>query len=171
MFGTEWLRKLTFSKPSIILFLVIEIASIDDAKEVLQLQKLAYQREAAIYSDYAIPPLTQSLEDMVSDLQKQTVLKVIIGDKIVGSVRGYVQNDTGYIGRLIVHPEFQDQGIGTQLMRAIELHLGQAKRYELFTGHKSKRNILLYKKLGYRTFRTESANDRLILVYMEKPVG
>ena len=147
-----------------------EVAAIDDAKEILQLQKLAYQSEAAIYDDYSIPPLIQSLEDMVSDLQKQTVLKVMMDGKIVGSVRGYIRDGTGYVGRLIVHPDFQNRGIGTRLMKAIEEHLSQAKRYELFTGHKSERNIHLYKKLGYRPFRTESINDRLVLVYMEKLV-
>ena len=141
------------------------------SEEILQLQKLAYQSEAAIYNDYTIPPLMQSLEEMVSDIQKQTVLKVTIGGKIVGSVRGHVQDGTGYIGRLIVHPEFQSQGIGTRLMQAIEDHLSQTKRYELFTGHKSERNIRLYQKLGYRIFRTEPANDRLVMVYMEKLAG
>jgi ribosomal protein S18 acetylase RimI-like enzyme len=147
-----------------------EVATIDDAKEILQLQKLAYQSEAAIYDDYSIPPSIQSLEDMVSDLQKQTVLKVMMDGKIVGSVRGYIRDGTGYVGRLIVHPDFQNRGIGTRLMKAIEEHLSQAKRYELFTGHKSERNIHLYKKLGYCPFRTESINDRLVLVYMEKLV-
>ncbi len=129
------------------------VANIDDAKEILQLQKLAYQSEAAIYHDYTILPLAQSLGDMVSDVQKQTVLKVVIGKKIAGSVRGYLRDGTGYIGRLIVHPEFQNRGIGTQLMEAIEAHLNKAKRYELFTGHKSGRNIHLYETLGYHISR------------------
>ena len=154
------------------MFLVmLEVATIDDAKEILQLQKLSYQSEAAIYDDYTIPPLMQSIDEMISDFSKKTILKVMIDGRIVGSVRGHVQDGTGYIARLIVHPEFQNQGIGTRLMAAIEAHLSQAKRYELFTGHKSERNIHIYKKLGYRPFRTESINDRLVQVYMEKLVA
>jgi ribosomal protein S18 acetylase RimI-like enzyme len=105
---------------------------------------------------------------MVSDLQQKEVLKVMMDGRIIGSVRGEIRGDTGYIGRLIVHPEFQNQGIGTLLIKAIEERLSQAKRYELFTGHKSERNIHLYEKLGYRSFRIEPINDRLVQVYMEK---
>jgi ribosomal protein S18 acetylase RimI-like enzyme len=105
---------------------------------------------------------------MVSDLQKQTVLKEMAGSRIIGSVRGCIRNETGYIGRLIVHPDFQNQGIGTQLLKAIEAHLSQAKRYELFTGHKSERNLRLYQRLGCRVFRNETINEGLTQVYLEK---
>jgi ribosomal protein S18 acetylase RimI-like enzyme len=148
----------------------IEVAVVSDAQEILQVQKLAYQSEAAIYNDYSIPPLTQSLAGMVSDIQTQIVLKITIGSKIIGSVRGCIRDETGYIGRLIVHPDFQNQGIGLRLMQAIEERLNIAKRYELFTGFKSEHNIHLYQKLGYRIFRKEPVNERLIMVYLEKQV-
>jgi ribosomal protein S18 acetylase RimI-like enzyme len=146
----------------------IQKATVNDAPEILELQKLAYQSEAAIYDDYTIAPLTQTLDGMISDIRKQIVLKVKVGDKIVGSVRGRVQDGTGCVGRLMVLPEFQGQGIGTLLLQAIEEQMGQAERYELYTGHKSERNIRLYQKLGYRIFRSEHTNERLTTVYMEK---
>jgi ribosomal protein S18 acetylase RimI-like enzyme len=145
-----------------------EIATLDDAQEILALQKLAYQSEAAIYNDYTIAPLRQSLEGMAADLKTQTVLKEMIDGGIFGSVRGDIKEGTGYTGRLIVHPDFQNRGIGTRLLKAIEEHLNQAKRYELFTGHKSERNLRLYQKLGYRSFRTETINEGLTQVYLEK---
>jgi hypothetical protein len=37
-----------------------ETATLDDAKQILELQKLTYQSEAAIYNDYTIAPLKQS---------------------------------------------------------------------------------------------------------------
>jgi ribosomal protein S18 acetylase RimI-like enzyme len=154
-----------------LLNMLIQVAVKNDAEEILQLQKIAYQSEAAIYNDYTIPPLTQSLAEMISDIHKQTVLKAVVDGKIIGSVRGYIEEGTGYIGRLIGHPEFQGQGIGTRLVQAIEEHLNQAKRYELFTGHKSERNIRLYQKLGYQISRSEPASDGLIMVYMEKVTG
>jgi hypothetical protein len=43
-----------------------------------------------------------------------------------------------------------------------------ASRYELFTGHKSKRNLYLYKKLGYCEFRREKVSENLSLVFLEK---
>lgn len=40
--------------------------------------------------------------------------------------------------------------------------------YELFTGHKSARNLYLYQKLGYREFKRIPVNDSIILVFLEK---
>ena len=148
--------------------MLIELADISDAQEILDLQKLAYQSEAALYHDYTIPPLTQSLEQMQEDLRKQVVFKATLDGKIIGSVRGYLRDGTCYIGRLIVHPEFQNRGIGTSLMKTIEQHFAQAQRYELFTGDRSERNLHLYHKLGYRVFRQEKLTDRTTIVFLEK---
>jgi ribosomal protein S18 acetylase RimI-like enzyme len=69
---------------------------------------------------------------------------------------------------LIVHPEFQNRGLGKQLMGAIEARFAGARRYELFTSERSLRNISLYQKLGYKVFRYERVSDSLNLVYLEK---
>jgi len=53
--------------------------------------------------------------------------------EIVGSVRAYLERGTVYIGRLMVKPDSQNNGIGTRLMQAIEDHFRMADRYELFT--------------------------------------
>lgn len=42
--------------------MIIERASLEDAKEILELQKLAYVSEAEIYNDYSIPPMMQTLD-------------------------------------------------------------------------------------------------------------
>src|SRR5215469_8480676 len=41
-------------------------------------------------------------------------------------------------------------------------------RYELFTGHRTARNLYLYRKLGYREFKRLPVNDRIVLVFLEK---
>ena len=147
---------------------ILERAASDDAAEILALQKLAYQSEAAIYDDYTIPPLTQMLEEIVEDLKRQTFLKATMEGRIVGSVRAYMQEGTCFVGRLVVDPKFQNQGIGTRLLREMEAVFGQTERFELFTGHRSERNLYLYQKLGYRPYRNSKATDALTIVYLEK---
>ena len=146
----------------------IEQAQTSDAPEILALQKLAYLSEAEIWQDYTIPPLTQTLEEIEREFQSRTVLKVILDGKIIGSVRAHLQEGTCYIGRLIVHPDFQNQGIGAKLMRELEGRFAQARRYELFTGEKSERNLYFYQKWGYRIFRKEELTDKVTLVFLEK---
>lgn len=150
--------------------MIIEQASIDDAKDLLDLQKLAYKSEANIYND-AIPPLTQTLEQLEADFNKQLFIKACINGNIVGSVRAYMKQDTCLIGRLIVHPDFQNQGIGTKLMNEIEKRFNQARKYELFTGHKSDRNLYLYQKLGYSLFKSERTSEQLTLLYLKKKLA
>lgn len=155
----------------------IERAVLADAQAILDLQKLAYRQEAAIYDDYTIAPLHQTLAEMEKDLRGKVVLKAVVEGRIVGSVRahsaalretGQARDGTCFVGRLIVHPDHQDRGIGTRLLGEIEACFAGVQRYELFTGHRSEKNLHLYGRLGYRPLRTERLNDRLTLVYLEK---
>lgn len=145
----------------------IESASILDAEEILNLQKKSYRSEAELYNDFSIPPMIQTLREIRDEFATQKFLKATENNMIVGSVRAYEKNDTCHIGRLMVHPDFQDRGIGTKLMLQVEI-LFATKRFELFTGSKSQKNISLYQKLGYWKFKTESINEHISLVHMEK---
>ena len=148
--------------------MIIESANISDAAEILELQKLAYFGEAEIYNEFGIPPLTQTFAEILADFDRCLYLKTSAESKIIGSVRAYVQFGTCFIGKLIVHPDCQNRGIGTRLMHEIEQRFDDVERYELFTGHLSERNLHLYHKLGYRPFRTERVTDALSLIYLEK---
>ncbi len=149
--------------------MTVERATVTDAEEILSLQKLAYKSEAEIYNDFNIPPLLQTLEEIKKDFENQIVLKTTVDGKIRGSVRAFIKEGTCYVGRLIVHPNFQNKGLGTELMKKIEEVFKGAQRFELFTGHRSEKNLYLYQKLGYKFFKTVKANDRLNIVYLEKP--
>ena len=143
-------------------------ASLEDAAAILELQKLAYQSEARIYNDFAIPPLTQTLAELESHLRDKTVLKALIEGQMVGSVRAFRAREICYIERLIVHPDFQGQGVGTELMTQIESRFEKARRFELFTGHKSEGNLRLYERLGYKIFKSQEMNPTLSFVFLEK---
>lgn len=140
----------------------------NDLAAILQLQKNCYLSEAEIYNDYEIPPLTQSLESLEKEFENSMILKSVINGEIVGSIRGYVSDDTAYIGKLIVRTDCQNIGIGRQLMNGIEMSFTDCKRIELFTGFKSEKNLYLYNKLGYKEFKRKAIDANLTLVYLEK---
>ena len=149
--------------------MIIKKAEFSDLEEILLLQKLAYKSEAELYDDFSIPPLVQTLKEVEEEFENQAFLKVVENEKIIGSVRAVLVNPkTCYIGKLIVHPEFQNQGIGTKLMREIERIFKNCEKFELITGHKSEKNLKLYQKLGYKEFKTEKLTENLNLVYLEK---
>jgi len=138
-----------------------------DLKEILALQKLAYQSEAELNNDFSIPPLTQTLDEIRSEFSDAMFLKVMDGGRIIGSVRAHEKDGTCHIGRLIVHPDFQNRGIGSRLLKAIEGKFAP-KRFELFTSERSERNLYLYKKFGYREFKRAPLNEKTTLVFLEK---
>ncbi len=57
---------------------------------------------------------------------------------------------------------------GQALIYIENLYSNTVKKYRLFTGHKSDRNLHLYKKLGYKESKTEWLAEDYALVYMEK---
>jgi ribosomal protein S18 acetylase RimI-like enzyme len=160
-----------YSKKKGVMNLEISIANKEDLKQILELQKECYQTEAELHNDYNIPPLTQSIVSINEEIDEGVLfLKGIIDGQLVGSVRGQIKSDTAYLGRLIVKDEFQNKGFGQALMSKIENDLNKCNRYELFTGHKSEKNIKLYQKLGYNEIKRQHINDNLTLVYLEKTI-
>lgn len=150
--------------------MIIIKAGIDDLQAILSLQKLTYQSEAHLVNDYLIPPLTQTLEGITKDFRAGIILKAVRQDKpddIIGSVRGRSSGNTLYIGRLIVNPSYQNQGIGTKLLLGIEAQYPNS-RYELFTSDRSNRNLSLYIKNGYKEFKREALNEHVDLIFLEK---
>ncbi len=144
-------------------------ATLQDLETILRLQKECYLEEAELYETYTIPPLTQDLESLKNDFGKTLLLKVLAGEKIVGSIRGYSENGTCYVGRLMVHKTFQNKGIGQLLMHSLETAFKKnCERFELFTGYKSHKNLHVYEKLGYKEFKREQVSEAITLVYMEK---
>ena len=143
-------------------------ASFDDLQEILQLQYLSYQSEAALFGSKDIPPLKQTLDEVIDEYNNGVILKMVNDEStIIGSVRAKEAEGTVYIGKLMVHPNFRHNGYGTRLIKKIEEYFPN-KRYELFTSTRSKDNIRLYQRLGYKIFKSKAINDELQFVYMEK---
>lgn len=148
--------------------ITINRADASDLEEILKLQKTAYLQEAELYNDFSIPPLTQEIDSLKSEWQKGIVIKAEINGQIVGSVRAELVENICKIGKLIVKPDFQNQGIGTKLMTEIEKIFKNCPTYELFTADKSEKNLKLYRKLDYVDFKTEQINNNLRLIYLQK---
>ncbi|MBM7787751.1 GNAT family N-acetyltransferase [Tenggerimyces flavus] len=120
-----------------------------DAGEILTLQRAAFVDEARRDNDFHLPALTQTLRDLEQELQSSTAHVAILGARIVGAVRTRQVEDTLYINRLTVAPDWQGRGVGTALMGAAERE-ATAKRASLFVRNYGEHSVSdFYSRLGY----------------------
>ncbi|MFF2369513.1 GNAT family N-acetyltransferase [Agromyces sp. NPDC058110] len=140
---------------------------LDDAGEVLTLQRAAYASEAQIYGDPFLPALTQTLDELRIELSGGDGLVAGIGHRIVAAVRWTIAGDRVHIGRLTVAPDQQGRGLGTLLLREAMARSGTSSA-ELFTGHLSEANLRLYVREGFAEIRRERLREGVELVYLAK---
>jgi GNAT superfamily N-acetyltransferase len=125
-----------------------------DVGEILTLQRGAYLIEARIYREWDLPPLVETLDEVVEAIERTTVLKAVRGGRIVATGRARQDDATVRLGRFAVAPDLQGQGLGSRLIAALEATAAPAtERFELFTGMNSEPNLRLYKRCGYTEFR------------------
>jgi GNAT superfamily N-acetyltransferase len=149
---------------------LIASAAPGDAGEILTVQRAAYLVEAQLYGDPFISPLVESIDRIRRAISGDAVvLKAQSAGRIVGAVRAQFSERTCLVGRLVVAPDRQGEGVGTRLMGALEDEVcGRVDACVLFTGHLSDGNLRLYRRLGYAETHRERVAAHLMLVHMRK---
>lgn len=153
--------------------LEIRPVTAEDAGELLTLRRAAFVTEAQQYGDPHIPPLTQTLEELVADLGADGVLTLGAwqGHRLIGSIRVLVEGQKATLGRFAVAPDLQGRGVGTELLTAILPYLPEGiEEVWVFTGRDSVQNIALYNKAGYEHQHDRTAGD-LTYAYLRKLLG
>jgi tRNA (guanine37-N1)-methyltransferase len=161
--------------------LVIAPATAADAGELFTLQQAAFMAEGRLNGSFDIPPLTETLDELLDSLSHPSVLAARshpsvlaarLDARLVGSVRGQVEADGAwYIGRLMVAPDLQGAGIGGRLMDAIEaLAPEDSTEYRLVTGGLSSRSQRFYARRGYREASRGVDPAGVAIVTLAKPL-
>ncbi len=122
-----------------------------DAPELLTLQRACWVQEALANPGVEIPALHESLADVRDWLGEWDTYVVRRAGRLVGAVRGRLEGDAWDIGRIMVAPDLQGEGLGRRLLEHIQAVAAEAATsYVLFTGAGSERNLKMYKKAGFR---------------------
>jgi tRNA (guanine37-N1)-methyltransferase len=122
-----------------------------DAGEILTLQRACWMQEQQANPDAWVPALHESLDDVRRWLPEWTVLTLRRAGRLVAAARARSEGDEWDIGRLMVAPDLQGQGLGRVMLAAAEAAApGDTTTYSLFTGAGSVANHRFYKRAGYR---------------------
>ncbi len=145
----------------------VRVAAAADAPELLVLQRACWMPEGRVSGSWHIPPLEESLEDVVAGLGTWTtwVVRVPSGGpapgRLVGSVRGRLRPGDGSVwesGRLMVAPDLQGHGLGRALLELAESGAPESvSTFWINTGRVSEANIRRYTRAGYRQVPGEGA--------------
>jgi predicted N-acetyltransferase YhbS len=151
------------------------IALVDDdhAGELLTLRRAAFVSEAQLYDDPNIPPLTQTLAELRTDMARDDVVTIGAweGPRLVGSIRVEIEGERAMLGRLAVAPDMQGRGIGTSLLFAVLPFLpDEVTEIWVFTGKDSKQSLAMYSKHGYEEQYDQAAGE-LTYTYLRRVLG
>lgn len=139
-----------------------------DLENILQLQYLAFKSEAELLDNYYIQPLTQTLQQVEEEFAEGLFYKAVDDSgNIIGSVRGKKYEDYLYIGKLMVHPNFQGKGVGLALLKHIESEFKELP-YQLYTVKKSIKNVNFYMHHGYKKIKEIKEEDGVTLILFSK---
>ena len=139
--------------------LEVAVGTAADAGELLVLQRACWLPEGRLAGDFDIPPMRESLEDVVAGLTgadggRWTTWTLRAGGRLVGSVRGRLADDdptTWETGRLMAAADLQGRGLGRALLELSERAApASVRRYWINTGVRSASNLRRYKRAGYR---------------------
>jgi tRNA (guanine37-N1)-methyltransferase len=139
----------------------VAVATPADAPELLTLGRACWVSEGRANASFEIPPLVETLEDVVYGLTQWQTWTLRSGGRLVGSVRARrdpVDHSTWQVGRLMVAPDLQGRGVGRALLvHAEEAAPADIETYWINTGRDSERNLRTYRKAGYRAVPGEGA--------------
>jgi isopentenyldiphosphate isomerase len=145
-------------------------ASIEDAEELLELQKEVFKPLYEKYNDHETSPVTQTMERFLTRFERGEYYKITYEGQLAGSVNVY-QKTPGFMRLHIINirEEFHNRGIAQQVMTRLELMYPEAEAWVLGTILTEERNCYLYEKMGYEQHgELQVINDKMTLVSYRK---
>ncbi|MEO2075357.1 MAG: GNAT family N-acetyltransferase [Bacillus sp. (in: firmicutes)] len=117
------------------------------AKQLLELQRASYLVEAKLINFFEIPPLKESLEELIKC--GETFLCYFEEKTLAGAISYTVNGDELTICRMVVHPAHFRKGIAQKLLSEVESRNSQIFVYKVSTGKDNPPAKNLYLKNGF----------------------
>lgn len=139
---------------------IIRRATDADAPSVFSILQSSFHEYADITGQVRLEALAETVEDIKKEIAEKAVYIAVIDDRIVGTVRLDIHEDTAYLSRFAVDHESRNIGIGKALMNVVDKFLISkgVKRVTLHTA--SRHNVLMRFYYGRGFFVEAIETDR-----------
>ena len=144
----------------------INIQEVKIANEILGLQKASYKLEAELINYYELPPLKETVEDLINS--KELFLAYKLDNAIYGILSFEILNDTIDICKLFVSPNYINKGIGSKLLKKLEAEYNNIKIFIVQTGLKNTSGMNFYKKHNFNLIQVIKMSDGLEIAKLQK---
>lgn len=142
-------------------------ASEADADELITAQNAAFAEDLHQYGE--CPAIIEDHQLMLQGIKNRIIYKIKVDGKIVGSIDVRRRTSSHYYLRVLsVHPDYQNQGIGTKALQFLFNTYPKAKLWTLITPKDKKRNRHVYEKAGFYRVKEITQSDVLTLVSYRK---
>ena len=136
------------------------------AAELLPLQRRSYRIEAELIGSDAIPPLHESLAELMACGEQ--FLGAFHGEVLVGAISYRIEGDTLDIHRLVVDPSAFRRGIGRELVRAVQELETAPTHVVVQTGAANGPATTLYRQEGFAALDVFEPIPGLAIARFEK---
>ncbi|ENQ3080642.1 GNAT family N-acetyltransferase [Bacillus cereus] len=144
---------------------------LEEAEELLCIQKKAFQSDLEKYQDYDSSPATEKVERLMRKIELFHHFTIWINNEIVGGIDVRDLNNQHYrINRIFLKTSLQNKGLGSRIMNLIHQEFPEAEKWSLDTPKDNIRNHHFYEKCGYRVVGEHQINNKLILLDYEMSV-
>lgn len=136
------------------------------AEKVLILQRESYRIEADYIGSDEIPPLKESLPELMKNGEE--FYGYVDKDELVGVISYKLNLEKIDIYRVMVHPLHFRKGIAENLVRFIEKIHCSVEEAIVSTGAKNLPAVKLYQKLGFEKVDEVELGDGIMIAHFRK---
>lgn len=138
----------------------------EKGEEVLRLQMQSYKVEAEYIGTEDIPPLKETLDELLHCGEE--FVGYFVDDTLAGVLSYKFKKGVIDIHRVMVHPNFFRRGIARSLIRYLEDKIDTAEFVIVSTGAKNSPAVKLYQKLGFEVLDQSVFGDLVVTNFKKK---
>lgn len=146
------------------------LATQNDAELLHQMKYFAFLPLYEKYHDDEVSPVKEPINKIFIQLENSDYYLIKLQNKFVGGVRVVERKvRVFYISPIFILPEFQNQGMGFNILNKLFDIYEQAIAWRLTTILEEKRNCHLYEKCGFvKTGKEKVIHESMTLIDYEK---